>query len=127
MAARIRKDDIVVVISGVHKGARGRVLRINREQERVLIEGVNMVHRHVRKDRRNPQGGRIQKEAPVHMSNVQPLDPKKDRGVRVRFEVQRDDAGRVVGKQRVCAGRGASGAVLSEVTRGSRNSGGENG
>ena len=56
-----------------------------REKQRVLVEGVNMVYRHVRKSQRNPQGGRVQKEAPIHISNVMPLDPKADRGVRVRF------------------------------------------
>ena len=117
MAARIKKDDLVVVIAGDHRGARGKVLRVLTEKDRVLVEGVNMVYRHVRRNRQNPQGGRIQKEASIHVSNVAPIDPKVDRGVRVRFEVQRDAAGKVVSKQRVAAGRGGSGAVLSEVSR----------
>ena len=117
MAARIRKDDLVEVISGDHKGARGKVLRVIHDKQRVLVEGVNMVYRHVRRDRRNPQGGRVQKEAPIHLSNVLPIDRKADRGVRVRFEVRRDENGKVVSKHRVGVGRGASGEVLSEVTR----------
>ncbi len=117
MAARIRKDDMVVVIAGDHKGARGKVLRVLRDKDRVVVEGVNMVYRHVRKSRQNPQGGRVQKEAPIHISNVMPLDPRADRGVRVRFVTQTDARGRTVSKQRVAAGRRASGAVLSEVTR----------
>lgn len=119
MAARIRKDDMVVVIAGDHKGARGKVLRVFPDKQRVLVEGVNMVYRHVRKSQRNPQGGRIQKEAPLHLSNVMPLDPKADRGVRVRFETARDSAGKV-SKRRVSAGRRGSGAVLSEVTHAER-------
>ena len=115
MAARIRKDDMVVVISGDHKGARGKVLRIIPEKQRVLVEGVNMVYRHVRKTQRTPQGGRIQREAPIHLSNVMPLDPKTDRPCRVRFEVTGETDGKVH-KRRVAAGRLASGAVLSDVT-----------
>lgn len=117
MAARIKKDDQVEVISGAHRGARGKVLRIYNEKNRVLIEGVNMVYRHVRKSRQHPQGGRIQKEAPIHMSNVQPVDPKTDRPTRVRFSVERDEQGWVVSKQRVAL----SGTVLSEVTRAKRS------
>ena len=76
MAARVRKDDMVEVISGDHRGAKGKVLRILVSRNRVVIEGVNMVHRHVRRSRKHPQGGRIQKEAAIHLSNVQPVDPK---------------------------------------------------
>ncbi len=123
MGARIRKDDMVVVIAGDHKGARGKVLRVIPEKQRVLVEGVNMVYRHVRKSQRNPQGGRIQKEAPLHLSNVMPLDPKADRGVRVRFEVQRNEQGRVVRRRRIATGRIASGTVLSDISRSARAAG----
>ncbi len=121
-AARIRKDDMVVVIAGDHKGARGKVLRVLPEKQRVLVEGVNMVYRHVRKSQRNPQGGRIQKEAPLHLSNVMPLDPKADRGVRVRYELV--SGGGKVAKRRIAAGRKASGAVLGEVTQAASGKGG---
>ncbi len=119
MAARIRKDDMVVVITGDHKGARGKVLRVLPDRQRVLVEGVNMVYRHVRKSQRTPQGGRIQKEAPLHLSNVLPVDPRGDRGVRVRFETVGGAGGKVL-KRRVAAGRKASGAVLREVSRAAR-------
>jgi len=112
MAARIRKDDIVVVVSGDHKGARGKVLRILPDKQRIVIEGVNMVMRHVRRSRQHPQGGRVQKEAPIHLSNVMPLDPKTDRPTRVRFVTQKDGSG-ALRKQRVAV----SGAVIGEVTR----------
>lgn len=113
MAARVRKDDIVEVIAGDYKGARGKVLRVLPDKDRVVVEGVNLVYRHVRRSRRHPQGGRIRREAPIHISNVQPVDPKTGRGTRVRIRVTRDAAGRVVSKQRVAL----SGTVLSEVTR----------
>jgi len=76
-----------------------------------FVEGVNLVYRHVRPTRRNPQGGRIQKEAPIHMSNLLPYDSKAGRGLRVRFEIQRDARGRIVQKRRVTT----AGTMLGEV------------
>jgi len=116
MAARVRKDDIVEVIAGDHKGAQGKVLRMLPDKDRVLIEGVNMVYRHVRKSRRNPQGGRIRQEAPIHVSNVQPVDPKTGKGTRVRFKTERDASGKTTSKKRVSL----AGTELSEVTRAKR-------
>lgn len=116
MAARIRKDDIVEVISGAHKGARGKVLRVLPNKDRVIVEGVNMVVRHVRRSQRHPQGGRIHKEAPLHVSNVQPVDPKTDKPTRVRFEVERGADGKIVSKRRMSV----AGNELSEVTRAAR-------
>jgi large subunit ribosomal protein L24 len=111
MAAKIRKGDLVAVISGDHRGETGKVLRVVPKRSVVFVEGVNLVYRHLRPSRRNPQGGRIRKEAPLHVSNVQPIDPKTGRPSRVRFEVERDTSGRVVSKRRVTIG----GTVLSEV------------
>ncbi len=116
MAARIRKDDIVQVIAGDHKGATGKVLRVDLDKNRVFVEGVNMVVRHVRRSRTAPQGGRVQKEAPLHMSNVMPMDPKTGKPTRVRFAVERDAAGHVVAKRRVSV----KGTLLGEVTRAKR-------
>ena len=122
MAARVRKDDIVEVVAGAHRGARGKVLRGDPHKQRVVVEGVNMVYRHVRRSRKHPQGGRIQKEAAVHLSNVMPIDPKTGKKTRVRFEVKLDEHGKVVSKQRLSTG----GAVLGNVVRVERESiGGE--
>lgn len=68
----IRKKDIVVVISGADKGRRGRVLQVYPKTNRVLVEGVNMIRRHTRPNRRNQSGGIVEKEAPIHVSNVMP-------------------------------------------------------
>jgi len=68
----IRKKDIVVVISGADKGRRGRVLQVYPRTNRVLVEGVNMIRRHTRPNRRNQSGGIVEKEAPIHISNVMP-------------------------------------------------------
>jgi large subunit ribosomal protein L24 len=66
----IRKDDTVEVLAGDDKGTRGRVLRVLREKEKVVVEGVNRVYRHLKPSKRNPQGGRLSKEMPVAASNV---------------------------------------------------------
>ena len=104
---------MVEVITGDHKGQTGKVLRVDPERELVVVEGVNMVYRHMRRSRQNPQGGRIQKEAPIHLSNVLPVDPKTGRGARVRMQVDRGADGKVIKKTRVTV----SGTVLGEVTR----------
>ncbi len=113
MACHIRKDDEVQVIAGDHKGQRGKVLKVDLKNGKVLVQGINMVFRHVRPSRRNPQGGRLQMEAPIHISNVLPVDAKTGRGQRVHFEVEHNEAGKVVAKRRVTAG----GTRLNEVTR----------
>jgi len=86
MARHIKTGDTVVVITGADKGKTGRVLRILSDKDRVVVEGINRVWKHVRPSQRNPQGGRIQKDAPIHLSNVMPLDPATGKGTRVKFE-----------------------------------------
>ena len=76
-----------------------------------------MVYRHVRPTRRNPQGGRLQKEAPIHLSNVLPYDSGAGKGHRVRFEVERDEAGKVTEKRRVSM----AGTTLHTLTRAERS------
>jgi len=113
MAAKVRKGDRVEVISGDHKGEQGKVLRIDPKNQSVVIEGVNLVYRHLRRSRQHPQGGRIRKEAPVHLSNVLPVDPKTGRGSRVRFELERDATGKVTARRRLTQG----GTVLEGTRR----------
>jgi large subunit ribosomal protein L24 len=89
MARHIRSGDSVVVIAGRDKGKTGKVLRILAAKDRCVVEGVNRVWKHVRPSQRNPQGGRIQKDAPIHLSNVMPMDPgSNNRGTRIRTEVR---------------------------------------
>lgn len=90
---KIRKGDKVVVISGKEKGKTGEVLRVLREESRVLVQGVRMVKRHTRPAPGNP-GGIVDKEAPIHVSNVALLDPKSGKATRVGFKVL--DGGRKV-------------------------------
>ena len=70
MAKRIKRGDEVVVISGSHKGQRGKVLEIQVSKNRVLVEGVNLVKKHQRKTQDNPEGAIIEKEASLHSSNI---------------------------------------------------------
>ena len=67
---RIKKGDYVQVISGVEKGKRGKVLVVLTDKHRIIVEGVNYIYKHLRKTQKTPQGGRMQKEAPIHASNV---------------------------------------------------------
>ena len=66
----IRRNDTVLIISGKYKGRRGRVLQVYPRRDRVLVEGVNMIKRHTRPDTRNQQGGIVEREASIHVSNV---------------------------------------------------------
>lgn len=81
---------MVVVIAGNDKGKTGEVLRIDAKTDKVLVQGVNRVYRHIRPNRRNPHGGRIQKEMPIHISNVLPVDPETSQPTRVGFRVNED-------------------------------------
>jgi large subunit ribosomal protein L24 len=101
MAARIRKDDTVIVIAGKDKGRSGKVLKVLPAEERVVVEGVNMIKRHTKPDVTHPNGGVISKEAALHVSNVALRDPKTGKPTRVGFKV--NDKGR---KVRVAKGSG---------------------
>ncbi|HVT91180.1 MAG TPA: 50S ribosomal protein L24 [Tepidisphaeraceae bacterium] len=85
MARHIKSGDQVMVITGADKGKTGRVLRVIPQNNRVVVEGINRVWKHVRPSQRYPQGGRIQKDAPIQLSNVMPLDPSNGKGTRVKF------------------------------------------
>ena len=85
MGARLKKDDQVVVIAGKDKGARGRIVQVLREYDRVVVEGVNKIRRHTKPTPQNPAGGIIEREAPIHASNVMPLDTETDKPTRIRM------------------------------------------
>src|SRR5215213_9621123 len=79
----IRKDDTVVVLTGDDKGTRGKVLRVLRSKNQLVVEGVNRVYRHLKPSKRNPQGGRLSKEMPVDASNVALVHPVSGRPARL--------------------------------------------
>ena len=93
MPARIKADDEVIVIGGKDRGKRGKVLRVDPKAERVYIEGLNMVKRHQRPQqvagaqRAQQVGGVIEKEGPIHLSNVMLLDPRDGKPTRVGVEI----------------------------------------
>ena len=90
---RVRRDDQVKVISGKDRGKTGRVLKVDRERERVYVEGLNIIKRHQRPRTMQEQGGIIEAPGPIHVSNVQLLDPD---GQPSRVSVRRDEGGKRV-------------------------------
>jgi large subunit ribosomal protein L24 len=79
----IRKGDQVIVNAGEYKGQKGRVLDVDREKKRAIVEGVNMVSKHTKPNAKNPQGGITRQEAPVHISNLNLVDPSSGEASRV--------------------------------------------
>jgi len=90
MALHIKKGDTVQIIAGDHKGTTGKVLRVLAEKNKVVVQGQNLAKKHVRPSRKNPQGGRINVEQPLHISNVLPMNPKSSKGTKVRYQVSED-------------------------------------
>jgi large subunit ribosomal protein L24 len=90
MAARIRKGDTVVVISGVNKGRRGEVLRMMPQAERAVVQGVAMVTRHVKPRGMGEPGGVRQQEAAIHVSNLMLIDPRSEKPTKVGYRVLDD-------------------------------------
>ncbi len=91
----VKKGDNVLVIAGNDKGQRGRVLMVNPKKERVLVEGINMKTHHEKPTQENPQGGRLKREASVHISNVMVIDPTTDEPSRVgRKRIEEEGGGR---------------------------------
>ncbi|MCD6079970.1 MAG: 50S ribosomal protein L24 [Candidatus Omnitrophica bacterium] len=95
--ARVKKGDTVEVIAGKDKGKRGKVIRVYPSGNRVLVQGVNIVKRHMRQRRQDVPGGIIEMETPLHISNVMPVCNRCGRGVRVGFKILEDGS-----KIRIC-------------------------
>jgi len=114
---RVIKGDIVEVLVGKQAAAerpnkvRGKVLRVVPDDGKVVVEGVNRHYKHVRRSRKYPQGGRIQREMPINMSNVMPVCPKCDKGVRVGYRTEENGS-----KNRVCR---KCGTVLHQMRKAS--------
>ncbi|WP_335872173.1 50S ribosomal protein L24 [Bacillus sp. 2205SS5-2] len=94
----VKKGDKVMVITGKDKGKTGVILAAFPKKDRVLVEGVNIVKKHAKPSQTNPQGGIISHEAPIHASNVMPLDPKSNEPTRVGFKVENGTKVRVAKK-----------------------------
>ena len=89
-AAKIKKGDKVIVLSGKDKGKTGEIARVLTKDSKVVVSGVNVAVRHRKPDQANPQGGLERREAPLHVSNVAIVDPKDGKATRVRFDVAKD-------------------------------------
>ncbi|NHK27334.1 50S ribosomal protein L24 [Parvularcula flava] len=100
MAAKIKKGDTVIILTGKDRGEEGTVLQVMPKEDRVLVEKVNMIKRHTRPSQMN-NGGIISKEAPIHISNVALKDPKTGKPTRVGFKINDDGT-----KVRVAKGSG---------------------
>ena len=87
---KIKSGDIVRVIAGDHKGSEGKIVRVLREKNKAIVEGVNMVSKHTKPSAKNPQGGIVKKEAPIHISNIALIDPKSKKATRVGIKVEGD-------------------------------------
>ncbi len=105
----IKLNDIVEVLTGDDKGKRGKVLRVNRDNGKVTVQGVNLVYRHLKPSRNNPQGGRLSKEMPMQASNVALIDPTTNKPTRVGTRYSADGAKELYAKK--------SGALIRVLTK----------
>src|SRR5690606_29719934 len=92
---KIKSGDNVRVIAGDHKGSEGKDLRVFREKNKAIVEGVNMVSKHVKPSATNPQGGIVKKEAAIHISNIALIDTKTNSVTKVAYKVEGDKKVRV--------------------------------
>lgn len=92
---KIKSGDIVRVIAGDHKGSEGKVLRVLRDKNKAIVEGVNMVSKHTKPSATNPQGGIVKKEAALHISNIQLVDSKTNETTKVAYKIEGDKKVRV--------------------------------
>lgn len=83
MKIHIKKDDTVQITSGEHKGEKGRVVSVDREKYRAIVEGLNMVSKHTKPSAGSPQGGIVKKEAPIHISNLLIVNAKSGKGEKI--------------------------------------------
>ena len=105
---RLKVGDLVQVIAGKDKGKQGKITKILTDDDKVIVEGLNMVTRHTRPNARNQQGGKLTKEAPIYASKVMPIDPETGKPTRVKIKIAQGEDGKVT-KTRV----GKSGAAIT--------------
>jgi len=91
LKTRIKKNDTVKVISGNSRGSVGKVLFIDRDKGRVIVEGVNIIHRHTKPNQKNQQGGIVKREAPINITNVMLMCPKTNQPTRIGMKLIKDE------------------------------------
>jgi large subunit ribosomal protein L24 len=80
---KIKKGDSVFINTGEYKGQKGRVLEVDRDKDRLIVEGINLISKHTKPNAKNPNGGIVKQEAPIHISNVMLLDPASGKPTRI--------------------------------------------
>jgi large subunit ribosomal protein L24 len=106
---KIRKNDMVMIISGNDRGKTGKVLKVFPKKYRLIVEGINLRKKHTKPNQRNPQGGILEKEASIHASNVMILDPKSNEPTRIGSRVILDEK---TGKKKIARVAKISGEML---------------
>lgn len=106
---KIKKNDTVMVIAGNDRGKTGKVLKVFPKESRVIVEGINLRKRHTKPSQRNPQGGILEKEAPIHISNVMIIDPKTNEPTRIGAKIILDEK---TGKKKIARVSKSSGEML---------------
>jgi large subunit ribosomal protein L24 len=91
---KIKKGDSVFINTGEYKGQKGRVLEVDRDKDRLIVEGINLISKHTKPNAKNPNGGIVKKEAPIHISNVMLLDPVSGKPTRIGKKL--DEKGKLV-------------------------------
>ena len=95
---RIKKNDTVIVLAGKDKGKKGKVQKVLVDDQRVIVEGINMVSKSQKPSAQNPQGGIVKQEAPIHVSNVSLIDPKSGKATRVSIKHEGKNVVRIAKK-----------------------------
>ena len=107
---KLKKSDTIVVIAGNYKGKTGKILKVYPKENRVIVEGVNIRKRHTKANQKNPQGGIMEKEASINVSNVMILDPKTNEKTRIGAKIIIDDK---TGKKKSARISKSSGEMLA--------------
>jgi len=87
---RVVKNDTVKILTGKYRGKTGKVLKVFPDQNRIIVEGVNIIKKHTKPSQKNPQGGIVEKEATIQVSNVMIIDPKTSEPTRVGYKILED-------------------------------------
>lgn len=87
---KVKSGDTVRIIAGDHKGSEGKILKVYREKNKAIVEGVNLVSKHTKPSAKSPQGGIVKKEAPIHISNLSLIDSKTKEATRVGIRIEGD-------------------------------------
>ena len=106
---KIRKNDNIVVIAGNDSGKTGKVLKVFPKTSRIIIEGINLRKKHTKPNQKNPQGGILEKEAPIHVSNVMILDPTNNEPTRIGSQLILDEK---TGKKKIARVSKATGEMI---------------